>query len=80
MNFRNYLRLISVLFLSGCLLPPPLPAQIDPGAAEDAEAERRKILKAADQVDRMDAAVEDPLLARDPARWIDGVTALSETP
>jgi LysM repeat protein len=30
-----------------------------PGAAEDAEAERRKILKAADQVDRMDAAVED---------------------
>jgi pimeloyl-ACP methyl ester carboxylesterase len=28
----------------------------------------------------MDAAVEDPLLARDPSRWIDGVTALSETP
>ena len=32
---------------------------MSPGAAEDAEAERRKILKAADQVDRMDAAVED---------------------
>ncbi len=34
-------------------------AQLDPGAAEDAEAERRKILKAADQVDRMDSAVEE---------------------
>lgn len=58
-NFRNYPRLLSTLFLFGCLLPLPLPAQVDPGAAEDAEAERRKILKAADQVDRMDAAVED---------------------
>lgn len=37
----------------------PLLAQLGPGAAEDAEAERRKILKAADQVDRMDAAVEE---------------------
>ena len=37
----------------------PLTAQVGPGAAEDAEAERRKILKAADQVDRMDSAVED---------------------
>lgn len=34
-------------------------AQVSPGAAEDAEAERRKILKAADQVDRMDSAVEE---------------------
>jgi len=34
-------------------------AQTDPGAAEDAEAERRKILKAADQVDRMDSTVEE---------------------
>ena len=59
MNFRNYPHLLTVLFLSGCLLPLPLPAQVSPGAAEDAEAERRKILKAADQVDRMDAAVED---------------------
>lgn len=37
----------------------PVSAQLPPGAAEDAEAERRKILKAADQVERMDAAVED---------------------
>ena len=37
----------------------PVSAQVGPGAAEDAEAERRKILKAADQVDRMDSAVED---------------------
>ena len=37
----------------------PLPAQVSPGASEDAEAERRKILKAADQVDRMDSAVEE---------------------
>lgn len=59
MNFRNYPRFITVLFLSGFLLPFPLASQVDPGAAEDAEAERRKILKAADQVDRMDAAVED---------------------
>lgn len=59
MNFRNYPRLVGVLFLSGFLLPFPLFAQGGPGAAEDAEAERRKILKAADQVDRMDAAVED---------------------
>lgn len=36
-----------------------LGAQGDPAAAEDAEAERRKILKAADQVDRMDTAVDD---------------------
>jgi len=28
----------------------------------------------------MDAAVEDPLLARDPSRWPDGVTPLPETP
>lgn len=34
-------------------------AQLDPGATEDAEAERRKILKAADQVDRMDSTVEE---------------------
>ena len=59
MNFRNYSRWLSVLFLSGFLPPLPLCAQVGPGAAEDAEAERRKILKAADQVDRMDAAVED---------------------
>jgi len=38
---------------------PPGFAQVDPGTAEDAEAERRKILKAADQVERMDASVED---------------------
>ena len=37
----------------------PLSAQLSPGAAEDAEAERRKILKAADQVDRMDSTVEE---------------------
>jgi len=37
----------------------PAFAQVSPGAAEDAEAERRKILKAADQVDRMDSAVEE---------------------
>ncbi len=37
----------------------PVFAQLDPGAAEDAEAERRKILKAADQVDRMDSTVEE---------------------
>lgn len=37
----------------------PVAAQLDPGAAEDAEAERRKILKAADQVDRMDSTVEE---------------------
>lgn len=41
------------------LLACPLAAQGNPGAAEDAEAERRKILKAADQVDRMDTAVEE---------------------
>jgi nucleoid-associated protein YgaU len=58
MNFRKNPRLLGV-FLSGLLLPLSVPAQVDPGAAEDAEAERRKILKAADQVDRMDAAVED---------------------
>jgi len=59
MNFRNYPRLFSVLFFFGLFFPFTLPAQVDPGAAEDAEAERRKILKAADQVDRMDATVED---------------------
>lgn len=50
-----------VLFSAGIagLSLGPLFAQLAPGAAEDAEAERRKILKAADQVDRMDAAVEE---------------------
>jgi len=37
----------------------PLFAQLNPAASEDAEAERRKILKAADQVDRMDSSVEE---------------------
>ena len=45
--------------LLACLWIHPVAAQLSPGEAEDAEAERRKILKAADQVDRMDAAVEE---------------------
>ena len=54
-RFRRGLALFSAWWVS--LLP--LAAQLNPGAAEDAEAERRKVLKAADQIDRMDAAVED---------------------
>ena len=58
-ELRNYPRTIlaaGVLWVAGVC---SLIAQVGPGAAEDAEAERRKILKAADQVDRMDSAVED---------------------
>lgn len=47
------------LLALGTLWACTLAAQPGPGAAEDAEAERRKILKAADQIDRMDAAVEE---------------------
>ena len=47
------------LLLLGWLGARPAAAQLSPGEAEDADAERRKILKAADQVDRMDAAVEE---------------------
>lgn len=60
MILRKTLRTtFSALALLGVLLPIPASGQPHPGAGEDAEAERRKILKAADQVDRMDAAVED---------------------
>lgn len=58
------IRLVRLLFLiltvglAGWLFRPAF-AQVGPGATEDAEAERRKILKAADQVDRMDTAVEE---------------------
>ena len=52
----SLLRILPLLFLiSGA----PLVAQpSNPAAAEDAEMERRKILKAADQVDRVDAQVD----------------------
>jgi len=50
------LRTLALLFL---ILGTPLAAQpSNPAAAEDAEMERRKILKAADQVDRVDAQVD----------------------
>lgn len=49
-------RLLPALWLA---LLSPLPAQSgNPAAAEDAEIERRKILKAADQVERMDQEFE----------------------
>jgi len=54
-RFRSGFILLSLWLFSG----QPLGAQLSPGASEDAEAERRKILKAADQVDRMDSAVEE---------------------
>jgi LysM repeat protein len=50
-----FLLLVAAIALGGS----PVPAQLSPAAAEDAEEERRKILKAADQVDRMDSAVEE---------------------
>ncbi len=59
MNFRNYRYRLPIVLFPGLLFTLPLLAQVGPGAAEDAEAERRKILKAADQIDRMDASVED---------------------
>lgn len=59
MDLRNYRPPLAGLLALGLILAGPLFSQSNPGAAEDAEAERRKILKAADQVDRMDAAVED---------------------
>lgn len=50
------LRTLALLFL---ISGTPLIAQpSNPAAAEDAEMERRKILKAADQVDRVDAQVD----------------------
>ena len=50
------LRILPLLFL---ISGTPLIAQSsNPAAAEDAEMERRKILKAADQVDRVDAQVD----------------------
>ena len=48
--------LIALLFVLGS--PFLSLAQSNPGAAEDAEMERRKILKAADQVDRVDQQVD----------------------
>ena len=48
--------LITLLFVLGS--PLLSLAQSNPGAAEDAEMERRKILKAADQVDRVDQQVD----------------------
>lgn len=59
MDLRNYRRRLAGLVMLGLFSTDLLFSQSSPGAAEDAEAERRKILKAADQVDRMDAAVED---------------------
>ena len=58
MRFSGIRLGFACLLVGGFFLETVL-AQLSPGAAEDAEAERRKILKAADQVDRMDAAVED---------------------
>ena len=55
----SWIRPALLLAAVGGLGLAPVAAQLGPGAAEDAEAERRKILKAADQVDRMDAAVEE---------------------
>jgi len=50
------LRTLALLFL---ISGTPLIAQpSNPAASEDAEMERRKILKAADQVDRVDAQVD----------------------
>jgi LysM repeat protein len=45
------LRLFILLFLG--ILPLTVSAQVDPGAREDAEIERRKILRAADQIDQV---------------------------
>ncbi|NBT89882.1 MAG: LysM peptidoglycan-binding domain-containing protein [Verrucomicrobia bacterium] len=59
MDLRNYRPRLAGLLVFSLFFAGPLFSQTDPGAAEDAEAERRKILKAADQVDRMDATVED---------------------
>ena len=56
---RPGIRLGFGLLLVGGFFLATVRAQQNPGAAEDAEAERRKILKAADQVDRMDSAVEE---------------------
>ena len=58
-NFRDYRGRSFALGILGWAIAGSLFAQGGPGAAEDAEAERRKILKAADQVDRMDSAVEE---------------------
>lgn len=57
----NPVRFLFSILTAGLVAWPlgPAWAQLHPGATEDAEAERRKILKAADQVDRMEAAVED---------------------
>jgi LysM repeat protein len=50
---------IPVLFASLFCLALPLPAQVpDPGASQDEEAAREKILKAADQLDLMEGNAE----------------------
>ena len=58
-KFRDYSGRFFAVGILGLGIAGSLFAQAGPGAAEDAEAERRKILKAADQVDRMDSAVEE---------------------
>ena len=56
---RSLIPLISPLIFPLLALASPLLAQSgNPAAAEDAEMERRKILKAADQVDRVDQQVD----------------------
>ena len=59
MEVGNYWRWAVCFSIVGFCASAPLFAQLSPGASEDAEAERRKILKAADQVDRMDSSVEE---------------------
>ena len=67
MNRGVIITSVRILLTRSFLLPAgvwtvvlsPVFAQLAPGAGEDAEAERRKILKAADQVDRMDSTVEE---------------------
>ena len=58
-ELRDYARTVLVTGILWAAGACSLTAQVGPGATEDAEAERRKILKAADQVDRMDSAVEE---------------------
>lgn len=48
---------LACVLVAGAMPAQPLPAQ-DPGAAQDAEADRKKLLKAADQIDLLQQGVD----------------------